>query len=74
VTRKLSVSLRFRAPLLLAQRYAYRGNLNFRFENLITSERLSRLLKQNTIYNGRILEIRKQTQIPVFSIRKSWKQ
>jgi lipopolysaccharide assembly outer membrane protein LptD (OstA) len=36
------------ALIIYAKRYAYRGNLNFRFENLITSERgYPDYLKQN---------------------------
>jgi hypothetical protein len=38
-----------------AKRYAYRGNLNFRFENLITSEGYPiTQSKIFTIYNGLI--------------------
>jgi hypothetical protein len=44
-----SYGMRFESSY--AKRYAYRGNLNFRFENLITSERgYPDYLKQN-IYN-----------------------
>jgi lipopolysaccharide assembly outer membrane protein LptD (OstA) len=43
-----SYGMRFESSY--AKRYAYRGNLNFRFENLITSEKAIPILKQN-IYN-----------------------
>jgi lipopolysaccharide assembly outer membrane protein LptD (OstA) len=68
-----SYGMRFESSY--AKRYAYRGNLNFRFENLITSERGYPITQKQNIYNLQWSHSRdSQTQIPVFSIRKSWKQ
>jgi lipopolysaccharide assembly outer membrane protein LptD (OstA) len=54
-----SYGMRFESSY--AKRYAYRGNLNFRFENLITSERGYPDYSKQNIYNlnGLILEIQK---------------
>jgi hypothetical protein len=51
-----------------AKRYAFRGNLNFRYENLITSERGYPDYAKQKIYNIQWSHARdsKGTQIPVF--------
>jgi hypothetical protein len=49
-----------------AKRYAFRGNLNFRYENLITSERGYPDYAKQKIYNIQWSHARVRTQIPVF--------
>ncbi len=44
----------FRTQSVYAKRYKYRGNVNFRFENLVTSQRGFSDYARNTIYNIQI--------------------
>ncbi len=44
----------FRAQSIYAKRYRFRGNINFRFENLITSQKGFSDFSRNTLYNLQI--------------------
>ena len=54
----------FRAQSVYAKRYRYRGNVNFRFENLITSQKGFSDFARSTIYNIQISHSQDQKANP----------
>jgi len=54
----------FRAQSVYAKRYRYRGNVNFRFENLVTSQKGFSDFSRSTIYNIQISHTQDQKANP----------